>query len=402
MRFIFFLLIFISKNLLADPAPSDLVTIGKDLCPKLAASNQLTIGHVRTNTDQVKYRFLTLPGEFEPVKYGVEKFKLYKREYRPEVAVGFSKECETVDVRNIVYKDDRIDSIEITSPLPGKITSLSLNPPFNSLSEPLNGTTVAFIDSGINYILPDISKHLRHDKSGNAVGYDFANMDRFPFDADLMPTVFWPRHHGTQVASVLVKDNNIQIAPYIYPLPQNPHKDKAINMLFDDLNRNNIRIALITMGSKNRGDWIDLERLINLNKQILFVIAAGNQGIDLDMQCVYPACFNADNILKVASANNSGAVSRFSNWGRTTVDVSILAENISTIDFTGKEKLGSGSSFAAPKVAAMAAKILEKDPDATPEKIKKTIYSYAHCCEGGNYTKYGYIKNEEFNKVMDF
>lgn len=402
MRFIIFLLIFISKNLLADSAPSDLITIGKDLCPKLATSNQLTIGHVRTNTDQIKYRFLTLPGEFEPIKYGVEKYKLYKREYIPEVAVGFSKECAAVDVRSVTYKDDRIDSIKITSVLTGEIASLILNPSFNAFTQSLNGITVAFIDSGINYTLPDISKHLRYGKSGNAVGYDFANMDRFPFDVDLMPTVFWPRHHGTQVASVLVKDNNIQIAPYIYPLPQNPHKDKAINMLFDDLNRNNIRISLITMGSKNRGDWVDLEKFINLNKQILFIIAAGNQGIDLDMQCVYPACFNADNIIKVASADNSGAVSRFSNWGRTTVDVSILAENISTIDFTGKEKLSSGSSFAAPKVAAMAAKILEKEPDATPEMIKKSIYSYAHCCERGNYTKYGYIKNEEFNKVMNF
>ena len=53
------------------------------------------------------------------------------------------------------------------------------------------------------------------------------------------------------------------------------------------------------------------------------------------------------------------------------------AENIPVIDFRGAKGTASGSSYAVPRLAALAARLLEKRPRITAAELKKQIFARA-------------------------
>ena len=61
---------------------------------------------------------------------------------------------------------------------------------------------------------------------------------------------------------------------------------------------------------------------------ILFVAAAGNSGWNMDVSLSYPAGYDLANIISVGSITSTGAISSFSNYGATTVDVMAPGSNI--------------------------------------------------------------------------
>ncbi len=61
---------------------------------------------------------------------------------------------------------------------------------------------------------------------------------------------------------------------------------------------------------------------------MLFICAAGNSSSNIDETLVYPAAFDCENIITVASINQAGNLSGFSNYGETAVDVAAPGENI--------------------------------------------------------------------------
>ena len=68
------------------------------------------------------------------------------------------------------------------------------------------------------------------------------------------------------------------------------------------------------------GSWPNLEekKLINDNQDIIFFVAAGNSGKNIDniRYCTYPACFKLPNVYVIGSKHN-GIISKFSNYGNT-------------------------------------------------------------------------------------
>ena len=54
---------------------------------------------------------------------------------------------------------------------------------------------------------------------------------------------------------------------------------------------------------------------------MLLVVAAGNDGKDIDKHPVYPASFENGNILTVAASTSTDTLASFSNYGSTNVDV---------------------------------------------------------------------------------
>ena len=100
---------------------------------------------------------------------------------------------------------------------------------------------------------------------------------------------------------------------------------------------------------------------------ILFVAAAGNSAYDCDSgSACYPAEYTNSNVIGVASITNTGAMSSFSSYGRTTIDIGAPGSGIwSTVPVaSGKGKnatVGSGyasyngTSMATPHVAGAVA-----------------------------------------------
>lgn len=117
---------------------------------------------------------------------------------------------------------------------------------------------------------------------------------------------------------------------------------------------------------------------------ILFIAAAGNDGVDNDTNDSYPSNYPHANIIAVASITSSGDLSSFSQWGATTVDIGAPGSGIiSTVPARSKGALVSGyasysgTSMATPHVTGAAALYASSHPGATAADIKAAILGTA-------------------------
>jgi thermitase len=109
------------------------------------------------------------------------------------------------------------------------------------------------------------------------------------------------------------------------------------------------------------------------SKDVLLVVAAGNDSQNIDKKPEYPASYTDSNILTVAASTSSDTLASFSNYGSTAVDVAAPGDSIfSTYDKGGYKTL-SGTSMAAPYVAGVAAMLKKQEPDATYSDLRYAI-----------------------------
>ncbi len=111
------------------------------------------------------------------------------------------------------------------------------------------------------------------------------------------------------------------------------------------------------------------------NPNVLFVIAAGNEGEDNDAQISSPQGFSRifPNILIVASTGSNGKLSAFSNYGRGSVQIAAPGENIRSAYAGGLEGDMSGTSMASPNVAGTAAAMRKAHPNLSAREIARVL-----------------------------
>ena len=315
----------------------------------------------------------------------------YFAQERPEVVVVAGGDCTINAARRLRYDaGGHAVSIDILGPdLSPTGETLALDPPTPSGEDP-GGVTVALIDSGVNYLLAKINAGLARDGNGKLLGYDYWDMDDRPFDANPARSPFFPRRHGTRVASVILAEApGLRLIPYRYPRPDL----SRMAALVADAAAQGARIVNLAMGSNQPEPWRAFARAMADNPDILFVVSAGNDGRDLDRRPVYPAAFKADNMLVITSADGFGDPAPGSNWGKGTVDLLVPGERVPVIDFNGRAALASGASFAAPRVTALAARLLMGNPEWTARQLKAAIIARARLVDGaGRLTsRYGFL-----------
>ena len=133
------------------------------------------------------------------------------------------------------------------------------------------------------------------------------------------------------------------------------------------------KIVNLSLGSPTR--WIVEEEMIKkmVASGIVVISAAGNDGTKAS-DVLFPARY--DSTISVASHNINKEISSFSTRGKG-VDIAAPGEGIlSTVGDNGYEAW-SGTSMACPFVVGVAAMMLEKNPNLSPEEVKKIIIETA-------------------------
>lgn len=258
-------------------------------------------------------------------------------------------------------------------------------------SNSIPGITVAVIDTGVDFSHPELASSAwvnqaeaqgqsKVDDDGNGYvddinGYDFLNNRPTPLDDN---------GHGTHVAGIIAAqgDNAVGTAGVAWQT-----KIMALKFLggygggslagaVQAIQYATKMGARITNNSWGGGEYSEILRDAIKEaglKGSLFVVASGNSGEDLDARPEYPVSYQLPNMLSVASIDNRGRLSNFSNYGARSVDVAAPGQNILSSTPGGNYESWSGTSMAAPFVAGAAALVTGQNPALTPIEIKDRI-----------------------------
>jgi subtilisin family serine protease len=122
---------------------------------------------------------------------------------------------------------------------------------------------------------------------------------------------------------------------------------------------------------------------ISAASDVLFVVAAGNQGLDNAAEVnpsttpkpagTYPCQYDLPNILCVAATDSTDSLATFSNYGAKTVDLAAPGVQIWSTRKGGGGVAMNGTSMATPHVAGGAALVLALHPTLTPWQIGQVL-----------------------------
>lgn len=256
-----------------------------------------------------------------------------------------------------------------------------------SITQGSRNVVVAVIDTGIDANHPDLKPNLwKAPLKASTYGWDFVSRQANPSDT---------HGHGTHIAGIIGAIANqktgtagvaqqVQIMPIRYYSETAPgsvnlaNTIKALHYAID----NGARIINYSGGGPEYSEEEFQAMKKAESRGILIVAAAGNEGqnTDLENNRYYPAAYEGKglkNIITVASINADGKLLNSSNYGLKSVDIAAPGEGIlSTIPGSKYGKL-TGTSQATAFVSGVAALLLSKQPDMSPQQIKEVIVKSA-------------------------
>lgn len=111
----------------------------------------------------------------------------------------------------------------------------------------------------------------------------------------------------------------------------------------------------------------------SIDQGIMFVSAAGNDGIDADVTASYPGGYDLDGIVNVANTTRTDSMSGTSTYGLESVDLGAPGTEILSTYLNDGYATASGTSMASPHVAGVAALVWSIDPSLTIAEVKQIL-----------------------------
>jgi subtilisin family serine protease len=133
------------------------------------------------------------------------------------------------------------------------------------------------------------------------------------------------------------------------------------------------KIINCSFGSSSKSDALKDAVDYAQDKGVLLVVAAGNDGKNIDKSPVYPASYTDSNILTVAATTSTDTLASFSNWGAEGVDVAAPGADIFSTYKGGGYRTLSGTSMAAPYAAGVAAMLRKQESEANYKQLRKAV-----------------------------
>lgn len=263
---------------------------------------------------------------------------------------------------------------------------------------------VAVIDSGVDIQHPQLRNQIfvnlneipnnLVDDDHNGLIDDYYGFDFFTKNGEVLPVGI----HGTHVAGIIAADSStgpIQgLAPMAKILPLNfmDHNSPGGSMgdailAIEYASQRGVRIINASWGGSVCSS--SLKRTIEaLNERnILFVAAAGNEGLELDNYPEFPAAYRVLSQLTVGAIMPSQRMAGFSNYSDKYVDIMAPGSMIwSTTPDSNYEPL-SGTSMAAPFVSGAAALLWSAYPLANLSQVKTALMRSVDLGEYPNVSK---------------
>ena len=268
---------------------------------------------------------------------------------------------------------------------------------FRDLNNVANASYVTDVNKNGYIDAGDLLKDARWadgaDEDGNGykddlIGWDFANNDNDPFDDN---------GHGTHVSGtigamggngsgVVGVDWNVQIVTMKFMSANGSGLTsgavQAINYFTAEAKlapaAENFVATNNSWGGSGYSQALADAVTTAAKNDILFIAAAGNAAANNDATANYPSNLSTlagagyDAVISVASLTNTGALSSFSNYGATTVDLAAPGSSIySTLP--GGYGTYSGTSMATPYVTGAVALYAAAHPSATAAEIKAAL-----------------------------
>ncbi|HEY1277916.1 MAG TPA: S8 family peptidase [Thermoleophilaceae bacterium] len=190
--------------------------------------------------------------------------------------------------------------------------------------------------------------------------------------------------HGTHVAGIVASrgnnaNGNAGVCWSAKVLPVKFMNSKGKGSASDAIDgiqyavKQGIKIINCSFGSSSKSDALHDAVDYAQDRGALLVVAAGNDGENIDKHPVYPASYTDSNILTVAASTSSDTLASFSNFGSEGVDVAAPGDQIFSTWLGGGYKVLSGTSMAAPYAAGVAAMLRKQESDATYGDLRYAI-----------------------------
>jgi len=253
-----------------------------------------------------------------------------------------------------------------------------------------NDVVVAVLDTGVDYTHSDLDDNMWQGNANH--GYDFAGDDNGNNDDNPMPDQPYDKkghYHGTHVAGIIgaTGDNSkgvsgvaqnvsIMAVKVFRPKGSGYSNDilEGINYVLDQID-NGVNVVAVNAsyggsGGKQNDSMNDAIKKLG-KKGVVFCAAAGNDSKNIDNDPMYPASYNADNIIAIAASDQDDKLASFSNYGKQTVDVAAPGTNILSTYPEDKYAYLNGTSMATPEVVGSVALLATKYPNSTVAERKK-------------------------------